>query len=211
MSLPTRVALFGKPPVPGLVKTRLGASLRDAVAASLYRAFLLDAVAHARCLRGPITLFVDGDPTHPTLEVVELPTCAQEGADLGERMARCFERELAFRVPVLLAGTDVPTLPERVWHAARAALETHAQVYVPSVDGGYVLVGAREVPRFDGVRWSTRHALADTLAQNPGAAVIEPWYDVDDAEDLRLLRLELTLRPSAAPTTAAYLARLAAR
>ena len=207
-SRPTRVALFGKPPVPGLVKTRLGASLGDAVAASLYRAFLLDAVTHARCLRGPVTLFVDGDPAHPALEVVELPTCVQEGADLGERMARCFERELAFGVPVLLAGTDVPTLPERVWHAAREALETHAQVYVPSVDGGYVLVGAREVPRFDGVRWSTRHALADTLAQNPEAAVIEPWYDVDDADDLRLLRLELALRPSAAPTTAAYLARL---
>ncbi|MCU0673312.1 MAG: glycosyltransferase [Myxococcota bacterium] len=208
ISRPTRVALFGKPPVPGLVKTRLGASLGDAVAASLYRAFLLDAVAHARCLRGPITLFVDGDPAHPALEVVELPTWAQEGADLGERMAQCFARELAFGVPVLLAGTDVPTLPERVWHAAREALETHPQVYVPSVDGGYVLVGAREVPRFDGVRWSTRHALADTLAQNPDAAVIEPWYDVDDAEDLRLLRLELALRPSAAPTTAAYLARL---
>lgn len=207
-SRPTRVALFGKPPIPGLVKTRLAASLGDAIAASLYRAFLLDAVAHARCIRGPITLFVDGDPHHPTLEVVELPTCAQEGADLGARMTRCFERELSHGVPVLLAGTDVPTLPERVWRAAREALESHLQVYVPSNDGGFVLVGAREVPRFDGVRWSTRHALADTLAQNQGAAVLEPWYDVDDVDDLRLLRLELSLRPHAAPLTADYLARI---
>jgi uncharacterized protein len=202
-----RVALFGKPPIAGRVKTRLGARVGLDVAAALYRAFLLDAVAGARTVRGALTLYVDGDPTHPTLEVLEVPMRAQHGADLGERMRHCFETELALGGPVLLAGTDVPTLPERVYVAAQRALETHDVVFVPSADGGYVLVGARVVPCFDGVRWSTPHALADTLARNPGAAVLEPWYDVDDEDDLRLLRVELALRPSAAPRTAAFLAR----
>jgi hypothetical protein len=71
-----------------------------------------------------------------------------------------------------------------------------------------VLVGAGVVPRFDAVRWSSVHALADSLLSNPGAAVLEPWYDVDDVDDLRLLRLELALQPNAAPRTAAMLTRL---
>ncbi|MCB9604222.1 MAG: TIGR04282 family arsenosugar biosynthesis glycosyltransferase [Sandaracinus sp.] len=202
----TRVALFGKPPVAGHVKTRLGATLGAERAASLYRAFLLDAVTNAQALPGPLTLWVDGDPNHPTLDAVDVPIRAQVGDDLGERMRRCFEVELAHGLPVLLVGTDVPTLPRRVLVAAREALERHDVVFVPSADGGYVLVGARVVPCFDSVRWSTSHALADTLEHHPDAVVLEPWYDVDDADDLRLLRLELLLRPEAAPRTAAWLA-----
>lgn len=209
MTEPTRVALFGRPPLPGRVKTRLGASVGDEVAARLYRAFLWDAVERARALRGPVTLWVDGEPDDPSLAGLEVPTRAQRGADLGERMKDCFEHELTSGGPVLLIGTDVPTLPTRLLTEARDSLEDHDVVFVPSADGGFVLVGARVAPRFDAVRWSSVHALADSLASNPGAAVLEPWYDVDDTDDLRLLQFELALRPNAAPRTAATLAGLA--
>jgi glycosyltransferase A (GT-A) superfamily protein (DUF2064 family) len=59
------------------------------------------------------------------------------------------------------------------------------------MDGGFWLVGlkhpARQPPGFmQGVRWSTRDALADTMATLPGfrIAQVARLRDVDTADDL---------------------------
>jgi glycosyltransferase A (GT-A) superfamily protein (DUF2064 family) len=51
------------------------------------------------------------------------------------------------------------------------------------------LIGFRYAPPrdlFRGVRWSTEHALADTLANLQGRSVgfLRPLNDVDDASDI---------------------------
>jgi hypothetical protein len=60
------------------------------------------------------------------------------------------------------------------------------------VDGGYWLValGPRRPARpFAGVRWSSPHALADTLANFRGrrVALLRELRDVDCAADLRAM------------------------
>jgi uncharacterized protein len=97
--------------------------------------------------------------------------------------------------PVVLVGSDIPAM--RASHIARAfrLLGRHDLVFGPTSDGGFWLVGARRIkpiPRrlFAGVRWSTAHALADTLAGIPGefsTALADALNDVDDARDLRRL------------------------
>jgi rSAM/selenodomain-associated transferase 1 len=111
----------------------------------------------------------------------------QGGGDLGARMARLLALPPAG--PVVLIGADIPGI--RASHIAEAfrTLGAHDWVYGPAADGGYWLVGARRRPvlwpPFDGVRWSTRHALADSLARCRGrVAFAATLRDVDTAADL---------------------------
>jgi glycosyltransferase A (GT-A) superfamily protein (DUF2064 family) len=78
---------------------------------------------------------------------------------------------------------------------AFAALGAHDAVFGPAGDGGYWLVGLRRRPRvpdpFRGVRWSTPHALADTLANlrpRERVAMLERLEDIDDAASYRRWR-----------------------
>ncbi len=120
-------------------------------------------------------------------------TCVSQGpGDLGARMARLLRTLPAG--PVVIVGSDIPDL--RPTHVARAfrALGDHDWVFGPAADGGYWLLGARRrrPPRetFAGVRWSSAHALADTLANLKGAriATLEALIDIDTGDDLENFR-----------------------
>lgn len=208
------IGVFARAPIPGETKTRLIPALGAEGAARLHTAFLRDVLTRASRL-APVTLFVAGPLDHPTFESVlgdpELATVAlepQAGDDLGERMAQALAHLRAHADAAYLIGSDVPTLPERL---LRRVTESGAdRVLTPTADGGYALVGGRAPWSFDGIRWSTATTLAETIARNADVTLTEPWYDVDRPADLDLLRLHLTLDPSAAPATAAVLAAMVA-
>ena len=124
----------------------------------------------------------------------DLPLLPQGGGDLGARMGRVL-RSLP-PGPAVILGSDVPGIGRAQVARAFAALGRHDWVLGPSPDGGYLLIGAKRRPvirpPFAGVRWSTGHARADTLAnlERQGATVeeLEELADVDTFEDLRRLR-----------------------
>ena len=77
---------------------------------------------------------------------------------------------------------------------AFAALGARDAVLGPASDGGYWLIGlkrSRPVPMsfLKDVRWSTRHALSDTLASMAGLtfSLTDTLDDVDDIHDLARL------------------------
>ena len=97
--------------------------------------------------------------------------------------------------PLVIVGTDIPAI--RAAHIAQAfrALGRHDAVFGPAADGGYWLVGLaprRPARPFAAVRWSTEHALADTLANFAGrrVAMLRTLHDVDTAADLVRLRAQ---------------------
>ncbi|MFW8633994.1 TIGR04282 family arsenosugar biosynthesis glycosyltransferase [Cribrihabitans pelagius] len=103
--------------------------------------------------------------------------------------------------PTCLIGGDIPGVTRA--HVARAfkALGDHEAVFGPAEDGGYWLVAAKHPARlpdglFENVRWSSEHALADTLATAPGLriAFTDVLRDVDTGADLRTGRPEHRLR-----------------
>ena len=192
----TAVAIFARAPEER-VKTRLG--LAPARATRLYAAMLQDVVATVREVSAAPELWY-ADALGPDFG---LPLRNQRGPDLGARMAHAFEQMLQSHTAAIIVGSDAPTLPARCIDSAVAALRDHDLVLGPSADGGYYLIGARRVPSFAGVRWSSASALADTERANPAARRVEPWYDVDRPEDLSLLAMHLRLDPDAAPATAA--------
>jgi rSAM/selenodomain-associated transferase 1 len=210
-----RILVMAKAPIPGTVKTRLGLPPQDA--AGLQAALIGDTVEKARSL-APATLA--GAPAdrldliRPLLpdDVALIP---QSTGDIGDRMlsgARTlFDTSPD---PVLLLGTDAPTLPAEAIETAASALDLHDISIIPSADGGYVLLGLRRPVGavFRGVEWSTEAVHRQTLgkAGEVGLSVYEggPWYDVDEMEDLVRLRGELAARPHLAPRTAEFLGRM---
>ena len=112
----------------------------------------------------------------------------QGRGDLGARMGRALARHRR----AVLVGCDIPDLGRADIAAAFRALGRAQAVFGPAEDGGYWLVGfgpRRPPAPFAGVRWSSEHALADTLAncRSYRVALLRRLQDVDTAEDLAAL------------------------
>lgn len=181
-----------KEPRPGRVKTRLGRDIGMVAAAWWFRHQTRVLIRRLRDPRWQIVLAVSPDRDGLTSRVwpADLPRVAQGGGDLGDRMGRML-RGMS-KGPVCLIGADIPGISRA--HIARAfrALGRSEMVFGPAPDGGYWLVGAQRygaLPSglFRNVRWSTQHALADTLASIPGCrvALLDQLRDVDTVADLR--------------------------
>jgi rSAM/selenodomain-associated transferase 1 len=186
------LVIFARAPQLGRVKRRLAEAIGPLAAVRFYRRTLDRQIRTlSRDRRWTIWLFVTPDQAlnHPAWRRGNVR--GQGQGDLGQRMKRPFR--LLPPGPVVLVGSDIPAM--RPQHIARAfaALGRHDLVFGPATDGGFWLVGARRsrpLPHslFAEVRWSTRHALADTLATVPPGyttGVADTLDDVDDADDLR--------------------------
>ncbi|WP_293205050.1 DUF2064 domain-containing protein, partial [Parvibaculum sp.] len=110
--------------------------------------------------------------------------------DLGHRMGRLF-RDLP-PGPVVIIGADIPGIERHHIAEAFAALGNHDAAIGPAEDGGYWLIGLKRRPRvaeiFHGVRWSSEHAMKDTLknirGQNMSVATLPRLPDIDTGADL---------------------------
>ncbi|MCB1342855.1 MAG: TIGR04282 family arsenosugar biosynthesis glycosyltransferase [Pseudooceanicola sp.] len=179
-----------KEPRPGHVKTRLGRDIGMVAAAWWYRHQTIALLRRLHDPRWRIVLAVSPDmAVQKAIWPADLPRIPQGIGDLGQRMARALCR---FRGPVALVGSDIPGLDRR--HMARAfqALRGHDAVFGPATDGGYWLVALRRgglarQRMFDGARWSSPYALADSVKALTGRriALTDTLADVDTAADLR--------------------------
>jgi uncharacterized protein len=197
-SMTARLIIFAKEPHPGQVKTRLSPPLSPEAVAQLYHCFIqdiLDEMARMPEMRLAVAF---SPPTARAFFRRLAPPGTnlfpQEGADLGERMARAFARSFAAGFgPVLLRGSDVPDLPAAMVSEAHAVLAAgQAQVVLgPATDGGYHLVGLTEpqAALFRGPAWSSNTVLTDTLhlARQLSLKVhlLPPWPDIDTYDDLQ--------------------------
>jgi len=88
---------------------------------------------------------------------------------------------------VVIVGSDIPAIRPAHIEAAFRLLAGHDVVLGPATDGGYWLIGARRRPlpygTFAGVRWSTEHALADTVASLPKRSRVAFTATLDDVDD----------------------------
>jgi len=194
-----RLAIFVKAPRVGQAKTRLGKDIGPVRAARF-----------ARRLGGAIIRTTGRDPRWRTCLWVSpddqaararvwpqvLARRPQGRGDLGARMMRALTEDGVG--PVVLVGSDIPDLSRGLIEDAFRALERHDVVFGPARDGGFWLVGVsgmRPVGNpFRRVRWSTAHALTDTLANiRPGLRVVmlPMLNDVDRLEDLASPALRL--------------------
>ncbi len=191
------LVIMARRPTWGRVKTRLAAGIGRGPALAIYRRLL------SRTLRrlghdGRWATVLAATPAHeasrPGRWTRGLPVLAQAEGDLGQRLAAAIGAMPTG--PVVVVGTDIPDLDRRHVAAAFRALEHHDAVFGPAEDGGYWLVGIaaslRGAALFEDVRWSSEHALGDTLAGLPRdatVALIDILADIDDIDDLRRWRV----------------------
>ncbi len=184
------VFLMVKEPRAGRVKTRLGADIGMTAATWWYRHQVARMIRRLDGPRWTFRLAVAPDTAlHSPVWPLRIPRVAQGSGDLGQRMSRLFGA--GSPGPAVIVGSDIPDLTAR--HIVRAfhALGGNDAVFGPGLDGGYWLVGlrrARPMPPalFRNVRWSTPHALADSVATLPGhrIAMTDILGDVDRIADL---------------------------
>ncbi len=185
--------VLAKAPRLGQAKRRLAASIGPVAAWSWYRRVLARTLRLARDPRWQAWLAVTPDAASGRWQPRGIRRIGQGRGDLGRRMDRALRRPPPGAA--VLVGADIPGMPAAHLAAAFRALGSRPYVLGPAADGGYWLVGARRRPAFPyafaDVRWSTEHALADTLRNLPrgAAALVARLHDVDRAEDLEALGL----------------------
>ena len=179
-------------PEPGRVKTRLAAGIGAVGATRFYRqttASLLRRLGRDPRWETWLSLAPDHAGDEGGLSPLRLPRIAQGEGDIGARMQRIIDS--APWGPVVIVGSDIPDIRADYIAAAFRALGQADVVFGPADDGGYWLVGMRRRPRvvdiFGDVRWSSEHALADTMANVVRAGmsyeVVARLSDVDTVED----------------------------
>lgn len=204
-SQPTASSSPGRAEIGGAAVRLRTALLRDTLAqlkgvdAALAILFTpVSGEAELRCLAG--------------LAVTMLP---QRGRHLGARMRAGLADLFAVGFDgVVLVGSDLPTLPSAYLRQAIEALggSPNALVLGPAADGGYHLLGTRQVHAaiFRGVAWGTARVLQQTVraatAIDARVVLLPPWTDVDLAADLAHVCVTPAGSPECARHTRAWLA-----
>jgi uncharacterized protein len=190
--------VVAKAPIPGRVKTRLGAEVGMPAAARLAAAALLDTVAACedafgaqRChlaLDGDLRQAEDGQWLVSRLR--EWTIHPQRGASFGARLTRAYAAAAVGGGTVVQVGMDTPQLTAAQLRSAGSALRRRAAVIGPARDGGWWLLGLRDATVaavLASVPMSTPRTYADTMAalRTAGveAAVTDTLDDVDTSAD----------------------------
>jgi uncharacterized protein len=137
-----RALVLAKAPVPGRVKTRLGAQIGMDAAAALAAAALLDTIAACRRTFAECHLALDGD-LGDAVRSDELrrglagwTLHAQRGEGLGERLAHA-HADAAGPGPTVQIGMDTPQVTAADLRAVAESAHDGDAVLGPAADGGW--------------------------------------------------------------------------
>lgn len=209
------LVIMAKAPRPGAVKTRLAPGLSLKAVTDFYGCLLDDTLALARSLDNvEVALMCPASDVNELAHWAgnEASVIAQRGNGLAAGLSSVFahfaedhqRRTIAF-------NSDSPHLPRSVLEDAFETLAAHDVVVGPTNDGGYYLVGAKasHPTLFANDEMGTSSALERLLSRahvlELSIGFVDPFYDVDVADDLSRLAEELRLAPARAPRTARWL------
>ena len=185
------IIVFVRSPELGKVKTRLARSIGDQSALNIYKILLKHTAAVLRDLSfDKVVYFSEKIDNNDFWENSLFEKKLQKGADLGERMHHAFDT--AFNKgykKVLIIGSDLFELTSTLIISALEALETYDISIGPSLDGGYYLLGMKELHPavFKNKKWGTNSVLKNTLQdlKQQNVKLLEALNDIDTFEDLQ--------------------------
>lgn len=185
--------IFVKHPVPGKVKTRLGATIGHENAVLVYQDLLSYTCRQVKNLLADKQVWYGNEiPDQDLWSQAGYERLMQTGEDLGARMALAFAEGFAAGYEkILIIGSDCAALTTEHLEQAYAALDTHDAVIGPARDGGYYLLGLKALlpALFENKTWSTASVRPDTLADfaaaNKSVHQLEMLSDIDTEADLK--------------------------
>jgi rSAM/selenodomain-associated transferase 1 len=190
--------IFAKYPEKGRCKTRLAKGMGDEAALRIYRALLDHTLAVARSTPYRKVLLIDpparaheGSDWAPGMDAYH----PQASGDLGARLARAFADSFARDArKAVVIGCDCPQISKDSVISSFDALERCEVVLGPTEDGGYYLLGLKEMHAslFKNVPWSTGDVFEKTLNilkfQTLSYISLNAFSDVDTLEDFNRVR-----------------------
>ncbi len=197
-----KILLVAKAPVPGRVKTRLGAHIGADVAAEVAAAALADTLETCNssgaerhlCLSGDLADGVRTDELRALLAGWDIT--AQRGDGFAERLVNAHLD--AGPGAVVQIGMDTPQVTVAALTAVADGLADHDAVVGPAEDGGWWALGRSDpaVARaLGGVPMSTPTTCQDTVAALRGAGhtvgEVGSLLDVDTLDDARRVAAEI--------------------
>ena len=186
------IIVFMKKPVPGRVKTRLAKKIGFEAAAEVYKELLQKTRLEIEKTVTDVFVFY-----HPELlqsdvwDGLNVNKLLQSPGDLGSKMKNAFRTILALNYDkVLIIGTDCYALENKHLEQAFEALNQNEIVIGPSNDGGYYLLGMKQLfsPLFENKMWSTPEVFPATIHDCKNAdksfSLLPILTDIDEWEDL---------------------------
>ena len=183
--------IFTRNPELGKVKTRLAKSVGDESALEIYKFLLKHTVAITKNLNVDKYVFYSENIHREDIWDPEIfRKKLQTGADLGEKMQNAFSElfEMGYE-KVLIVGSDIFELGQSDIENAFEVLQTTETVIGPATDGGYYLLGMKELNAtiFQNKNWGTCTVLEETLADlgQKKYVLLEERNDVDYYQDIK--------------------------
>ncbi len=184
------IITFTRNPELGKVKTRLAKTIDNPSALAIYKKLL----EHTESILRPLTC---DKAVYYSVKIRENDVWdnsiyqkhQQHGNDLGERMANAFKYgfENDYK-KIIIVGSDLYDLKLEHINQAFEALEDNDVVLGPAEDGGYYLLGMKELHAklFQNKNWGTSSVLKETLdnLEQENVFLLETLNDIDVYSDI---------------------------
>lgn len=192
--------IFVKNPVQGKVKTRLAKTIGKKKALAIYNDLLeytRNSTRGADCHK--VVFYSDFVDKNDIWDENVYHKKVQLGGDLGERMKNAFRTMLdkGFK-KILIIGSDCPEISSALIDNAFGMLDYTDVVIGPATDGGYYLLGLKQMhgALFEKKSWSTSLLLSETIGELKTSSIpfllLPELSDVDEEKDLKHKRPDLT-------------------
>ena len=184
--------LFVRNPELGKVKTRLAAAVGPQKALDIYSRLLRHTRQVTQNLPVQKRVYYAGWVAENDIwPNVQYEKRLQPPGDLGQKMEAAFASAFADGyTSVVIIGSDCLQLTPAILRQAYMELGRHDVVIGPALDGGYYLLGMKQLhpELFRNKRWSTAHVFPDTLQDIQTLrltySLLPRLSDVDHVEDL---------------------------
>lgn len=190
--------IFSRLPIGNETKTRLSPLLTEKEREDLHVSLWKDIFNSVDEINDTIDIFLywtgNGDiKNYKSLIPNSFKLCKQHGENLGKRMLNAIN-ELFFNgyKQIVIIGADIPTVSADDIKNAFNALENFDVVLGPSLDGGYWLIGMKNViPEIFYINtWGNKNVLNATLkVMNEigiSYSIINKLLDIDTPEDIEI-------------------------
>lgn len=190
---------MAKYPELGQVKTRLASSVGEHVALNIYIDLLKNVIKS--CNSSDNNNYQFGVFVTPEDELnsfkAKYPNLnfyfAQSEGNLGTRMKNALNHLFTNKntEKVILIGSDIPDLNENIIKKGLELLDNNDIVYGPTEDGGYYLIGMKNIYSclFENIPWGNYDVLSLSLdiadSNNISYYLLESLPDLDTIDDLK--------------------------
>jgi rSAM/selenodomain-associated transferase 1 len=181
--------IFLRLPEWGRVKTRLAETVGPDKALLIYKELSGITLRFASRLPVPVYLFYENGLPAENERIPYFHYMSQSEGNLGDKIIHALQYVRERHQKIIIIGSDCPDLmPSDI--ISSIDLLDHVDIVIgPSEDGGYYLLGCREIiPEiFESISWSTSAVLRETLAkvESKGLAfsLLRTLTDIDTEAD----------------------------